>query len=100
MTAHTLSVLINEKYGIEAIDFDWIIAVFFWDTDFLDDNIGRLSLEQRQALRVSPETFGLSLGMKPHPEELALKIVRDDPSNDDHQETNNSLTRGSKDQRP
>jgi hypothetical protein len=34
--------------------------------------------------------------MKPHPEELALKIVRDDPSKYDHQETNHSLTAGSK----
>ena len=34
----------------------------------------------REQLGVSPETFGLSMGMKPHPEELALTLC--DPDDD------------------
>lgn len=62
-----------DKYGIEEIDFGWVIESFFWDTDFLMDDIPGLSLEQRQSLGVSSEAFGLTSGMKPHAEELAIK---------------------------
>jgi len=61
-----------DKHGIEEIDFGWVIESFFWDTDFLMDDIPGLSLEQRQSLGVPSEAFGLTSGMKPHAEELAL----------------------------
>ena len=41
---------------------------------FLGDEIPDLPLEARQRLDISPETFGLTAGMKPHPEELVLKM--------------------------
>ena len=64
------------SYGIEHIEFDHLVDVFFWDTDFLDLHIPSLSLEARQAMDVSPETFGLTSGMKPHPEELPTRALR------------------------
>lgn len=64
--------VMRERYGIEVIDCDGVIDRFFWDTDFLDDDISKLPMEVHQKLDVSVETFGLSMGMKPHAEELAL----------------------------
>lgn len=63
-----------ERFGIEHIDFHLLIEMFFWDNDFLGEEIPDLALETRQRLDISPETFGLTVGMKPHPEELALKV--------------------------
>jgi hypothetical protein len=65
---------LHEKYGIERLDFGFIAEAFFWDTDFLDSNLPDIPLELRQLMDVSPETFGLTAGLKPHPEELELKI--------------------------
>jgi hypothetical protein len=70
--------VMSEKYGIESIDFAHLIDYFFWDIDFLNDDIAKLPMEMRAQLGVSPETFGLSMGMKPHPEELALKLCEPD----------------------
>ena len=63
-----------EEYGIERLDFDALIDLFFWDTDFLDAHLPLIPLEARQQLDISPETFGLTAGMKPHPDELRLKL--------------------------
>lgn len=59
-------------HKIEYIDFGSLIDCYFWDTDFLNDDIPTVSVEVRQMLGVSSETFGLTAGMKPHPEELML----------------------------
>jgi len=63
-----------EAFGIQHIDFDLLVELFFWDNDFLDVDIPDMPLEARQHMGISPETFGLTAGMKPHPEELVLKI--------------------------
>lgn len=63
-----------EDYGLNRLDFDALVDLFFWDTDFLDAHIPTLSLEARQYLDISPETVGLTAGLKPHPEELALTV--------------------------
>lgn len=63
-----------ETYGIQQIDFGLLIDLFFWDNDFLGEEIPDMSLEARQRIGISPETFGLTAGMKPHPEELVLKV--------------------------
>lgn len=41
---------INEKYGIESIDFNGVVDYFFWDSDFLNDHISELSIEAREQL--------------------------------------------------
>jgi hypothetical protein len=84
--------VLSEKYGIKSLGFGDLIDYFFWDIDFLNDNLSTLSMEARQDLAVSPETFGLSMGMKPHPEELALQLC--DP--DDDTEAGKAYVPGSK----
>jgi hypothetical protein len=61
------------------IDFDFV-RDFFWDLDFLlqPEVMERLSEEDKQRLGFNPETFGVVLGLKPHPKELELKEVRDE----------------------
>ena len=66
------------EFGIERIDFDHLVDVFFWDTDFLDPHIPSMSLESRELLDISSETFGLTAGLKPHPEELVIEMCKEE----------------------
>lgn len=68
-------------FHIEEIDFDLILAIFFFDTDFLLDSEAMLELGEagRDYLAISPETFGLAQGLAPHAEELVLRVVYDEP---------------------
>jgi hypothetical protein len=66
--------VLSDDYGITRLDFDRLIDVFFWDTDFLDVHIPLMSLDARQFMNISPETFGVTAGMKSHPEELVLEV--------------------------
>jgi hypothetical protein len=63
-------------FYIERINFDDLIGIYFYDTDFLmeGDTVMGLGLERRKALGLHDETFGISQGMAPHPEELKLKM--------------------------
>lgn len=67
-------------YHIEKIDFDWIEALYFYDTDFLFDPEIMLNLgeEERKGMSFNPETFAITQGLAPHPEELVLKEVTDE----------------------
>ena len=67
-----------EEYGIERLDFGFVADAFFWDTDFLDSDLPDMPLELRQMMDVSPETFGLTAGLKPHPEELVLEVCAEE----------------------
>ena len=62
------------QHHIESIDFDWLVDCYFWDTDFLSDDISNLTVKQRRELGISAQAFGLTAGMKPHPEELELEV--------------------------
>jgi len=67
-------------YHIEEIDFDGLEALYFFDTDFLFDPEMMLSLgeEERRDMAFKPETFAITQGLAPHPEELVLKEVTDE----------------------
>ena len=69
--------VLPERYGIEEIDFSWMIQNFFWDTDFLmsAETMMALSMKDKAMMGLSQETFGLTQGLIPHPDELQLKIV-------------------------
>jgi hypothetical protein len=79
---------INEKkraskvggYYIEEINFDNLIDIYFYDIDFLinSETMRELSIEERKGLGINDETFGISQGLAPHPEELAVKIVKNE----------------------
>jgi hypothetical protein len=60
---------------IEVINFDDLIAIYFFDIDFLlrTETVIGLGLDRRSLLGIHNETFGISQGLTPHPEELELK---------------------------
>ena len=62
-------------YHIEKIDFDLLETLYFYDTDFLFDPEVMLNLgeEDRKGMSFNPETFAITQGLAPHPEELLLK---------------------------
>jgi len=63
-------------FYIERIDFDDLIDIYFYDIDFLmdGDTLMGLGLERREELGLNDETFGISQGLSPHPEELKIKV--------------------------
>lgn len=69
------------EYYIEVVDFELMVELFFYDTDFLLDPQAMFVLGPEMsssALGLNPETFCLTQGLAPHPEELILKIVTDE----------------------
>jgi hypothetical protein len=61
-------------YLVGEIDFSFIVDVYFWDTDFLMNGkiVADLGIEGREFLQMNKETFGLTQGLAPHPDELQL----------------------------
>jgi len=62
-------------YLIRELLFDEMVDIYFFDTDFLlnPDDAFNLGMQGRNGLNVSEETFHISQGFAPHPEELELK---------------------------
>jgi hypothetical protein len=62
-------------FYIEEILFDDLIDIYFYDTDFLfnADTVVNLGFDNRKALGLNDETFGISQGLAPHPEELKIR---------------------------
>ena len=67
-------------FYIEKIDFDLLIGVYFYDTDFLLDaeTVIKLGIEKRIELGIQDETFGISQGLAPHPEELKITVNKNE----------------------
>jgi hypothetical protein len=63
-----------DPFYIESIDVVGLLDLYFFDTDFLTDAETMLNIPDWVRRSYEPETFGLSLGMLPHAEELELKI--------------------------
>ncbi len=63
-------------FHVEKIDFGDLISMYFHDTDFLfdADTVMKLGLDKRKVLGMKEETFGISQGLAPHPEELKIKL--------------------------
>ncbi len=68
-------------FRIEKIDFDAMMDLFFWDSDFLmtTEDSFELGLEGRKAMGISHEAFAISMGLQPHREELEIKLYDADP---------------------
>src|SRR5215510_12224434 len=58
-----------------SIDFDALVDMYFWDTDFLLDaeQFARLRPTEKAHLGLSPSVFGVIQGLAPHPDELVLR---------------------------
>jgi hypothetical protein len=69
-------------FYIEEIIFDDLIDIYFYDTDFLlnTDTVINLGFDNRKALGLNDETFGISQGLSPHPEELKIKLQKNEKS--------------------
>jgi hypothetical protein len=62
-------------YRIGEIDFDAILDLYFWDTDFLvgPAEVAALGPEGREMMGMSAEAFGIAQGLVPHAEELKIE---------------------------
>ena len=58
-----------------SINFEALVDMYFWDTDFLLDAelFARLSPEEKASLGFNPSVFGVIQGLSPHPDELVLR---------------------------
>jgi hypothetical protein len=58
-----------------SIDFEALVDMYFWDTDFLLDaeQFARLEPDAKASLGFSPSVFGVIQGLAPHPDELVLR---------------------------
>ncbi|UCH81428.1 MAG: hypothetical protein JSW20_02135 [Nitrospiraceae bacterium] len=63
-------------YNIEELLFDEIVDIYFFDTDFLTDpdDMVNLGVEGRKNMAFNEETFAITQGLAPHPEELKLRV--------------------------
>lgn len=65
-----------EDNEIRQVDFDLLSEIYFPDTDFLipPDRMSELDDEEKARFGFRPETFPIAMGLKPHTEELQLKL--------------------------
>ena len=65
-------------YFIEMIRFNDIVDIYFFDTDFLSDSktMLELGMDARKDMSLSNESFAISQGLAPHPEELKIKMYK------------------------
>ena len=61
------------------INFDALVDMYFWDTDFLLDaeTFAQLDADAKASLGFSPSIFGVIQGLSPHPDELVLRRVEE-----------------------
>src|SRR5262249_6246026 len=74
-----------------SMDFDALVDMYFWDTDFLleAESLTQLSPDAKAALGFSPSTFGVTQGLAPHPDELVLRRSEEvglTPTNEDEED--------------
>ncbi|GBD97877.1 MAG TPA: hypothetical protein ENG83_00015 [Nitrospirae bacterium] len=67
-------------FYIEKINFADLIGIYFYDIDFLldADTMINLGIEKRKELGIQDETFGISQGLSPHPEELRIRAHKNE----------------------
>lgn len=56
------------------LNFEQIVDIYFWDTDFLlDQNItNKLSIAQKDEIAISPVVFSIANNLAPHADELLI----------------------------
>lgn len=72
-------ILKRNGFKVWSIDFDALIDIYFFDTDFLmnPEIFVNLSKEHKDQLGFSKEFFGITTGMKPHPAELKIELYEE-----------------------
>jgi hypothetical protein len=77
-----------------SIDFEALVDMYFWDTDFLLDAelFARLSPDEKARLGFSPSVFGVIQGLPPHPDELLLRRAEEgEPTSESEPEEDEGL---------
>ena len=74
-----------------SIDFDALVDMYFWDTDFLLDaeQFARLEPDAKASLGFSPSVFGVVQGLAPHPDELVLRRAAEDERTSEGEQEDN-----------
>ena len=74
-----------------SIDFDALVDMYFWDTDFLLDaeQFARLDPDAKASLGFSPSVFGVVQGLAPHPDELVLRRAAEDERTSEGEQEDN-----------
>jgi hypothetical protein len=78
-----------------SIDFEALVDMYFWDTDFLLDaeQFARLEPDAKASLGFSPSVFGVIQGLAPHPDELVLRRAEEGaPRSESEQEEDEGLS--------
>jgi hypothetical protein len=78
-----------------SIDFEALVDMYFWDTDFLLDaeQFARLEPDAKASLGFSPSVFGVIQGLAPHPDELVLRRAEENaPRSESEQEEDEGLS--------
>jgi hypothetical protein len=75
-----------------SIDFDALVDMYFWDTDFLLDaeQFARLDPDAKASLGFSPSVFGVIQGLSPHPDELVLRRAAEDERTSEGEQEDNT----------
>ena len=65
---------------IREIDMDTVLAVYFFDTDFLfaPDDFNAMDEQKKEEMQFTDDTWGVVNQLKPHPDELALQEASPD----------------------
>jgi hypothetical protein len=60
------------------LDFELMVTMYFWDTDFLFDQeiMNNLSVDQKDGMSISPDVFSIANNLKPHADELIISENR------------------------
>ena len=68
-------VLAVGEYKLREIDFEGLIEMFFWDTDFVYSHelIEGIGEKLRKEMGMTDEVFGIAEGWEPHGEELRVE---------------------------
>ena len=76
-----------------SIDFDALVDMYFWDTDFLLDaeQFARLAPDAKAHLGFSPSVFRVIQGLAPHPDELVLRRAEEGAPRSESEEEDEGL---------
>lgn len=70
-------ILVVDGVKIWELDFEAIVDIYFFDTDFLiePDVLQNMPPDKKEQMGFTPETFPVVMGMKPHLDELKIKLI-------------------------
>ena len=70
-------ILTVDEFKIWELDFERMVAIYFSDTDFLIEPTAfqDMSVELKDQMGFTEDTFPVVMGMNPHPDELKIRLI-------------------------